>query len=118
MRLRPHRINTRLAYSFNFLANTGDFVAITGFQFGYDFGKGIAHIIECDAVENDAEWVRLISQGRRCRREHASAQFALPQLDDLKSFTARALADKARAAAVRTPRGWFDGVRNAMGVCK
>ena len=39
----------------------GDLVAVAGFQFGCGFGKGIAEIIERDAVENDAERIRLIS---------------------------------------------------------
>ena len=45
-------------------------------------------------------------------------QFALPELNDLKLFSTCALAYKAGAAAVRAARGSFDGVRNAMGVCK
>jgi len=39
----------------------GDLVAVPGFQFGCGCGKRIAEVIERDAVENDAEWVRLIS---------------------------------------------------------
>ena len=55
-----------------------DLVAVTGFQFGYGLGKGIAKVIECDAVENDAEWVRFVAQLRRCGCEYTPAQLALP----------------------------------------
>ena len=91
---------------------------MTGFQFGCGLGKGITEIIEGDAVENDAERIRFVAQCCRRRREHAPAQLALPQLYDLQLFAAGAFADEARAAAVRAARGRFDGVRNAMGVCK
>src|SRR5665213_2293255 len=94
----------------------GDLVAVARFQVGDGLGKGIAEVVKRDAVENDAKRIGFVPQRRRCGCEHATAQFALPQLHDLKSLAARALADKARAAAVRTARGWFDGVRNAMGV--
>ena len=47
-----------------------------------------------------------------------SAQFALPELHDLKLFSSRAFANEACAAAVRASRRLFDGVWNAMGVCK
>ena len=91
----------------------GDLVAVTGFQFGYGLGKGIAEVIERHAVENNAERICFVAQLCRSGREHTPAQFALPELDDLKLFAARALAHEARAAAVRTARGRFDGVRNA-----
>ena len=96
----------------------GDLVAVTGFQFGCGLRKGIAEVIERDAVENDAERIRFVAQFCRRGREHAPAQLALPQLHDLKLLAAGAFADEARAAAMRAARGRFDGVRNAMGVCK
>ena len=49
---------------------------------------------------------------------HTAAQFALPELQDLKFFSSRTFADEACTAAVWAARGCFDGVRNAMGVCK
>ena len=38
-----------------------DLVAVARLQFGYDLGKGIAEIVRDNAIENDAERVRLIS---------------------------------------------------------
>ena len=96
----------------------GDLVAVAGFQFGCGLGKGIAEVIQRDAVENDAKRIGFVAQFCRSRREHAPAQLALPELHDLKLLAASAFADEARAAAMRTARGWFDGVRNAMGVCR
>jgi hypothetical protein len=67
-------------------------------------GKGIAEIIKRDPVEDHAQRICFVAQRRRCRCEHAAAQFALPQLHDLKLLAARAFADEARAAAVRASR--------------
>ena len=95
-----------------------DLVAVTGFQFGCGLGKGIAKIIKRDAVENDAQRIRLVTQFCRRGGEYPSTQLALPELHDLKLLAAGAFADEACAAAVRAARGWFDGVRNAMRMCK
>jgi hypothetical protein len=65
-----------------------------------------------------AERIRFVAQFCRRGCEHTPAQLALPQLHDLKFFAARAFANEARAAAMRTARGRFDGVRYAMRVCK
>jgi len=39
----------------------GDLIAVAGFQFGYSLGKGIAEIIERDAVQNDAKRIRFVA---------------------------------------------------------
>lgn len=95
-----------------------DLVAVTGFQFGGGRGKGIAKVIKRDAVHNDAKRIGFVAQRRRRRSEHAPAKFALPELDDLKLFVARAFANEPRATAVRAVCGRFDGVRNTVDVCK
>ena len=48
-------------------------------------------------------------QLRGRRSEHAPAKFALPQLYNLQLFSARALTDEARTAAVRAACWRFDG---------
>jgi len=96
----------------------GDLVAVTGFQFGYGLGKGVAEVIERDAVEDDAERIGFVAEFCRCGCEHALAQLALPQLHNLKLLAASAFADDACAAAMWAARGRFDGVRNAVGGCK
>jgi hypothetical protein len=95
-----------------------DFVALGGFQFGRSFGKGIAEVIKRDAVENDAKRISFVPQLRGRWSEHAPAKSALPELDYLKLLTARAFAYEAGATAMRAADGRFDGVRDAMGVCK
>ena len=96
----------------------GDLVAVTGFQFGYGLGKGITEVIERNAIENDAERIGFVAQFCRRGCEHTPTKLALPELDDLQLLVAGAFADDAGAAAVRAVRGRFDGVRNAVGVCK
>ena len=96
----------------------GYLITVTGFQFGYSLEKGTTEVIERDAVKNDAQGIGFVAQLCRCGCEHTPAQLALPELDNLKFLAAGALADEACAAAVQAARGWFDGVRNAMGVCK
>src|SRR5258708_5948054 len=90
-------------------------VAMLGFDFLTALEKGIAQIVKGHPVEDHAEGMSLVAQGRWCRREHATAQLALPKLYDLKPLASRAFADEAAAATMRTAGRWFCRVRNASG---
>ena len=91
---------------------------MAGFQFGRGLGKRIAEIAEYYAVENDAERIGFVAQLRWCGCEHTPTNFALLELDYLQLLAAGAFACQPLATAVRAERGRFDGVRDAMGMCK
>jgi hypothetical protein len=52
------------------------------------------------AIEDDARWIGLIAQCSWRGGKHATAHFALPQLDDFPLFAARPFANKSGAAAI------------------
>jgi hypothetical protein len=83
---------------------------VTRLQFCGGIRERISEIVQGNAVQNDAKWIGFLAQRRGRRSEHASAKFALPELDNLKFLAACAFADCARAAAVRAARGRFDRV--------
>lgn len=89
-----------------------------GFELLRHNRKGIAEVVECHTVEDDSERIGFVPQCRRGRFEHATAQFALPELGDFELLATRALTNQARTATMGASRRRFCGVRNEMCRCE
>ena len=92
-----------------------DRIAVFRFELLRRIRGRIAKIVKRYTVEDKAERISFVTQRRRRRREHTSAQLALPELSDFKFLAAGALADEPRAAAMRAALGQLGSVWNAMG---